>query len=161
MHFKEWRKVMLVLLCLPFSLIGGVWLIYLLGYQLSVAVAVGFIALAGVAAEFGIVMLLYLDRAIESLIESGNKIDKAALLSAVIAGAALRLRPKMMTVSVIVVGLLPVMFSDAVGTDVMKRIAAPLVGGMLTAPLLSLVVIPLIYLGWQEKKLASASNTKN
>jgi copper/silver efflux system protein len=160
-HFKEWRKVMLVLLCLPFSLIGGVWLIYLLGYQLSVAVAVGFIALAGVAAEFGIVMLLYLDRAIESLIESGRKVDKAALLSAVIAGAALRLRPKMMTVSVIVVGLLPVMFSDAVGTDVMKRIAAPLVGGMLTAPLLSLVVIPLIYLGWQEKKLTSAKQDKN
>jgi Cu(I)/Ag(I) efflux system membrane protein CusA/SilA len=157
MHFKEWRKVMLVLLCLPFSLIGGIWLVYLLGYQLSVAVAVGFIALAGVAAEFGIVMLLYLDRAIESLIESGSKVDKAALLSAVIAGAALRLRPKMMTVSVIVVGLLPVMFSDAVGTDVMKRIAAPLVGGMLTAPLLSLLVIPLIYLGWQEKKLASST----
>src|ERR1035437_1964220 len=92
MHFKEWRKVMLVLLCLPFSLIGGVWLVYLLDYQLSVAVAVGFIALAGVAAEFGIVMLLYLDRAIESLVESGGKIDKAALLGSVIAGAALRLR---------------------------------------------------------------------
>ena len=155
-HFKDWRKVTLVLLCLPFSLIGGVWLVYLLGYQLSVAVAVGFIALAGVAAEFGIVMLLYLDRAIESLAESGSKIDKEALLGAVIAGAALRLRPKMMTVSVIVIGLLPVMFSDAVGTDVMKRIAAPLVGGMLTAPLLSLVVIPLIYLGWQEKKLSAS-----
>jgi Cu(I)/Ag(I) efflux system membrane protein CusA/SilA len=160
-HFKEWSKVILVLLCLPFSLIGGIWLVYLLGYQLSVAVAVGFIALAGVAAEFGIVMLLYLDRAIESLTESETKIDRAALLGAVIAGAALRLRPKMMTVSVIVVGLLPVMFSDAVGTDVMKRIAAPLVGGMLTAPLLSLVIIPLIYLGWQEKKLANAVHENN
>lgn len=153
MHFQHWRKVLLVLLCLPFSLVGGVWLVYLLNYQLSVAVAVGFIALAGVAAEFGIVMLLYLDRAIDSLLASGNRMDKISLLGAVMSGAALRLRPKMMTVSVIVAGLLPVMFSDDIGTDVMKHIAAPLVGGMLTAPLLSLVVIPLIYLGWQEKSM--------
>jgi Cu(I)/Ag(I) efflux system membrane protein CusA/SilA len=158
LHFRQWDKVLLVLLCLPFSLIGGVWLVYLLGYQLSVAVAVGFIALAGVATEFGIVMLLYLDRAIDSLHESGRVIDRQALLGEVMRGAVMRLRPKMMTVSVIVAGLLPVMFSDAVGTDVMKRIAAPLVGGMITAPLLSLIVIPLIYLGWQEKRLARATN---
>ncbi|OIQ94860.1 cation efflux system protein CusA [mine drainage metagenome] len=154
LHFRQWDKVLLVLLCLPFSLIGGIWTVYLLGYQLSVAVAVGFIALAGVAAEFGIVMLLYLDRAIDALRESGRTIDSAALRDAVMGGAVMRLRPKMMTVSVIVAGLLPVMFSDAAGTDVMKRIAAPLVGGMLTAPLLSLIVVPLIYLGWQEKRLA-------
>lgn len=154
LHFGQWGKVLLVLLCLPFSLIGGVWLVYLLGYQLSVAVTVGFIALAGVAAEFGIVMLLYLDRAIDTLYQSGRVLDRQTLLVEVMRGAVMRLRPKMMTVSVIVAGLLPVMFSDAVGTDVMKRIAAPLVGGMITAPLLSLIVIPVIYLGWQEKKLA-------
>lgn len=153
-HFRQWGKVLLVLLCLPFSLVGGVWLVYLLGYQLSVAVTVGFIALAGVAAEFGIVMLLYLDRAIETLYQSGRVVDHQALLGEVMRGAVMRLRPKMMTVSVIVAGLLPVMFSDAVGTDVMKRIAAPLVGGMITAPLLSLIVIPVIYLGWQEQILA-------
>ena len=160
LHFRQWNKVMLVLSCLPFSLIGGVWLVYLLGYQMSVAVAVGFIALAGVAAEFGIVMLLYLDRAIDALRESGHVIDRQALLGEVMRGAVQRLRPKMMTVSVIVAGLLPVMFSDAVGTDVMKRIAAPLVGGMITAPLLSLIVIPVIYLGWQEKQLARTARNK-
>ncbi|MBI5918650.1 MAG: efflux RND transporter permease subunit [Nitrosomonadales bacterium] len=154
LHFRHWGKVALVLLCLPFSLVGGIWLVYLLGYQLSVAVAVGFIALAGVAAEFGVVMLLYLDRAIEDLRSSGHVLDRRALIGAVIQGAALRLRPKMMTVSVIVAGLLPVMFSNAIGTDVMKRIAAPLVGGMLTAPLLSLLVIPVIYLWWQERLMS-------
>lgn len=159
LHSRQWNKVLLVLLCLPFSLVGGIWLVYLLGYQFSVAVAVGFIALAGVAAEFGIVMLLYLDRAVESLQESGKEIERNALLGAVMQGAASRLRPKMMTVSVIVAGLLPVMFSDAVGTDVMKRIAAPLIGGMVTAPLLSLLVIPLIYLWWQEKLLVSVHAT--
>ncbi len=152
-HFRHFGKVLLVLLCLPFSLIGGVWLVYLLGYQLSVAVAVGFIALAGVASEFGVVMLLYLDSAIAAAHASGHLFERRALVAAIIQGAALRLRPKMMTVCVIVAGLLPVMFSNAIGTDVMKRIAAPLIGGMLTAPLLSLVVIPMIYLWWQEKLL--------
>ena len=156
LHFRQWSKVALVLLCLPFSLVGGIWLVYALGYQLSVAVAVGFIALAGVAAEFGVVMLLYLDKAVETLRESGQPPDRRALLAAVIHGAALRLRPKMMTVSVILAGLLPVMFSDAIGTDVMKRIAAPLVGGMVTAPLLSLLVIPVVYLWWQERQLPAA-----
>ncbi len=150
--FRSWQKVMIVMLCLPFSLIGGLWLVYLLGYPFSVAVAIGFIALAGVAAEFGVVMLLYLDSAIESFRASGRLIDACALREAIIHGAALRLRPKMMTVSVIVAGLLPVMFSDAIGTDVMKRIAAPLIGGMITAPLLSLIVIPAVYLWWHERR---------
>lgn len=155
LHFRHIGKVLLVLSCLPFALIGGFWLVYLLGYPLSVAVAVGFIALAGVAAEFGVVMLLYLDKAIESARESGRLADSQALIEAVVHGAASRLRPKMMTVSVIVAGLLPVMFSDAIGTDVMKRIAAPLIGGMVTAPILSLLVIPSIYLWWQEKQFAN------
>jgi len=151
--FRNWHKVLLVMLCLPFSLIGGFWLVYLLGYHFSVAVAIGFIALAGVAAEFGVVMLLYLDNAIESFRDSGRLLNARSLTEAIIHGAAMRLRPKMMTVSVIVAGLLPVMFSHAIGTDVMKRIAAPLIGGMVTAPLLSLIVIPTLYLWWHEKHL--------
>ena len=154
MHFRHFGKVLLVLLCLPFSLIGGFWLVYALGYNLSVAVAVGFIALAGVAAEFGVVMLLYLDNAIEDLRCAGRLNNRHDLHQAIIQGALLRIRPKMMTVSVIVAGLLPVMFSQGAGAEVMKRIAAPLVGGMLTAPLLSLIVIPVLYSWWQGRDLA-------
>jgi Cu(I)/Ag(I) efflux system membrane protein CusA/SilA len=149
LHFRRWGKVLLVMSCLPFSLIGGFWLVYLLGYQLSVAVAIGFIALAGVSAEFGIVMLLYLDKAIEAARQAGRPLGRQDVADAVMQGAAMRLRPKLMTVSVIVAGLLPVMFSDAIGADVMKRVAAPLVGGMLSAPLMSLVVIPVIYM-WRK-----------
>ena len=154
MHFRHFGKVLLVLLCLPFSLIGGFWLVYALGYNLSVAVAVGFIALAGVAAEFGVVMLLYLDNAIEDLRCAGRLNNRHDLHQAIIQGALLRIRPKMMTVSVIVAGLLPVMFSQGAGAEVMKRIAAPLVGGMLTAPLLSLIVIPVLYSWWQGRDMA-------
>ncbi|BBJ23851.1 efflux RND transporter permease subunit [Candidatus Nitrotoga sp. AM1P] len=154
MHFRHFGKVLLVLLCLPFSLIGGFWLVYALGYNLSVAVAVGFIALAGVAAEFGVVMLLYLDHAIEDLRYAGRLNNRRDLHQAIIQGALLRIRPKMMTVSVIVVGLLPVMFSQGAGAEVMKRIAAPLVGGMLTAPLLSLIVIPVLYSWWQGRNMS-------
>ena len=153
MHFQHFGKVLLVLLCLPFSLIGGFWLVYALGYNLSVAVAVGFIALAGVAAEFGVVMLLYLDNAIADLRREGRLVNRHDLHQAIIQGALLRVRPKMMTVSVIVAGLLPVMVSEGAGAEVMKRIAAPLVGGMLTAPLLSLIVIPVLYAWWLGREL--------
>jgi Cu(I)/Ag(I) efflux system membrane protein CusA/SilA len=147
LHFRDLRKVALVLACLPFSVIGGLWLTYLLGYQLSVAVVIGLIALAGVAAEFGIVMLLYLDQAIEEHPDDAY----AAILS----GALLRLRPKAMTVAVILGGLLPVMLSDDAGADVMKRIAAPLIGGMITAPLFSLIVIPAVY--WLARRPRAAA----
>src|SRR5450759_4947797 len=153
MHFRNFGKVLLVLLCLPFSLVGGVWLIYLLGYPVSVAVVVGFIALAGVATEFGVVMLLFLDKAIASFRAAGKLTSAQMLREAIIQGAVLRLRPKMMTVSVIIAGLLPVMYGQDIGTDVMKRIAAPLIGGMVTAPFLSLIIIPVVYLWWQEKLL--------
>ncbi|MES2163327.1 MAG: CusA/CzcA family heavy metal efflux RND transporter [Pseudomonadota bacterium] len=136
LHFRDLAKVALVLACLPFSLIGGLWLTYLLGYQISVAVVIGLIALAGVATEFGIVMLLYLDQAME---------EHPDALGAILAGALLRLRPKAMTVAVILGGLLPVMVSDDAGADVMKRIAAPLIGGMISAPIFSLIVIPAVY----------------
>lgn len=129
------------------------WFVYLLGYPVSVAVVVGFIALAGVATEFGVVMLLYLDKSIESFRESGRLTNAQMLKEAIVQGAVLRLRPKMMTVSVIIAGLLPVMYSQEIGADAMKRIAAPLIGGMITAPFLSLIVIPVVYLWWQEKLL--------
>ncbi|MDD5180956.1 MAG: CusA/CzcA family heavy metal efflux RND transporter [Gallionellaceae bacterium] len=157
LNFRHGGKVLLVLLCLPFSLAGGFWLVYGLGYHLSVAVAVGFIALAGVAAEFGVVMLLYLDQAIAEFRKNGQLLSRKNLQLAIVQGALLRIRPKMMTVSVIVAGLIPVMFSSGTGADVMKRIAAPLVGGMISAPLLSLIVIPVIYAWWQERDLPEHS----
>jgi len=153
LNFRHHDKVLLVVLCLPFSLAGGFWLVYWLGYHLSVAVAVGFIALAGVAAEFGVVMLLYLDQAIEEFRKEGRLTSRKDLQQAIVQGALLRIRPKVMTVSVIVAGLIPVMISSGTGADVMKRIAAPLVGGMVTAPLLSLIVIPVIYAWWQGRNL--------
>jgi Cu(I)/Ag(I) efflux system membrane protein CusA/SilA len=133
----------LILSVLPFALVGGFWLVYLLGYQFSVAVAVGFIALAGVATEFGVVMLLYIDQALDA---HTAPLSTSTIRSAVIDGALTRIRPKMMTVAVIIAGLLPIMFSQGDGADMMKRIAAPLVGGMLSAPLISLFLLPVLYL---------------
>ncbi len=159
LNFRHGGKVLLVLLCLPFSLAGGFWLVYWLDYHLSVAVAVGFIALAGVAAEFGVVMLLYLDHALAELRLTGQPASRQNLQQAIVQGALLRIRPKMMTVSVIVAGLIPVMVSSGTGADVMKRIAAPLVGGMISAPLLSLIVIPVVYAWWQERSLPNSKSS--
>jgi Cu(I)/Ag(I) efflux system membrane protein CusA/SilA len=140
--FRRFDEAALIILTLPFALIGGFWLIYLLGHQVSVATAVGFIALAGVAAEFGVVMLIYLKHAWDVRIARGEPLTREALLDAIREGAVLRVRPKAMTVSVILAGLLPIMWSHGTGSEVMQRIAAPMVGGMITAPLLSLFVIP-------------------
>ncbi len=140
--FRRFDEAALIMLTLPFALIGGFWLIYLLGHQVSVATAVGFIALAGVAAEFGVVMLIYLKHAWDVRIARGEPLTREALLDAIREGAVLRVRPKAMTVSVILAGLLPIMWSHGTGSEVMQRIAAPMVGGMITAPLLSLFVIP-------------------
>ncbi len=156
LHFRRFSHVVLVAICMPFSLIGGFWLVYLLDYNLSVAVAVGFIALAGVAAEFGVVMLLYLDNTLAEFRRQGRLVDRGALRTAIVQGALLRVRPKLMTVAVIMAGLLPVMFSDGTGSDVMKRIAAPLLGGMVTAPLLSLLVIPVLYELWLARDMATS-----
>jgi Cu(I)/Ag(I) efflux system membrane protein CusA/SilA len=150
-YFRDLAKPLLVLSGLPFALVGGFWLLYLLHYQLSVAVAVGFVALAGVATEFGVVMLLYIDQALAARKFAAGPLDRAALTQAVIDGALTRVRPKMMTVAVIVVGLLPIMFSQGDGADMMKRIAAPLVGGMISAPLISLFLIPVLYSLWLER----------
>jgi Cu(I)/Ag(I) efflux system membrane protein CusA/SilA len=150
--FRHAGQALIIMASLPFALVGGFWLIYLLGYNMSVAVAVGFIALAGVAAEFGVVMLVYLDNALKEQQETGM-VDIAALKKAIMHGAVMRVRPKAMTVAVIVAGLIPIFLGEGTGSEVMGRIAAPMIGGMVTAPLLSLFVIPAVYLIWQRKKL--------
>jgi len=143
--FRRIDEALIVMATLPFALIGGFWYIYLLGHEVSIATAVGFIALAGVAAEFGVVMLIYLKHAWEARLASGRPATLELLDEAIREGAVLRVRPKAMTVSVIVAGLLPIMWSHGTGSEVMQRIAAPMIGGMITAPLLSLLVIPAAY----------------
>jgi Cu(I)/Ag(I) efflux system membrane protein CusA/SilA len=143
--FKRFDEALLIMATLPFALIGGIWLLWLLSYNLSVAGAVGFIALAGVAAEFGVIMLLYLKQAWDARVADG-KTSNADLLDAIREGAVLRVRPKAMTVAVILGGLFPIMWGEGTGSEVMQRIAAPMVGGMITAPLLSMFVIPAVYL---------------
>ena len=149
LNFRRLTETLIVMLSVPFALTGGFWLMYLMGFNMSVAVAVGFIALAGVAAETGVVMLIYLDNALTAMIErrrlEGRKLDAADLYHAIIEGAVDRVRPKMMTVSAIMAGLLPILFSTGTGSEVMQRIAVPLVGGMVSSTLLTLVVIPAIY----------------
>jgi Cu(I)/Ag(I) efflux system membrane protein CusA/SilA len=142
LHFRDWRRIGVVMASLPFAASGGVWLMWALGYRWSFAAAVGFLALAGVAAEFCVVMILYLDLA---LAERRSEAGRGALREAITQGALLRLRPKTMTVAVILGGLAPLMVVDGAGVDVIRRIAAPLVGGMITAPLYSLLVVPSVY----------------
>ena len=140
--FRSLRDAALVMAAVPFSLIGGFWLVWALGHAISVATAVGFIALAGVAAEFGVVMQVYLNNALKRRLQAGEADDEATLLAAIREGAVLRVRPKAMTVAVVMAGLLPIMWGGGTGSEVMTRIAAPMVGGMVTAPLLSMLVIP-------------------
>ena len=143
--FRRFDEAAIVMVSLPFALTGGIWLVFLLGYDFSVAVAVGFIALAGLAAEFGVVMLIYLKNALKEREARGIEITPEIIAEAVREGALLRLRPKAMTVAVILAGLFPILFTGGAGAEVMRRIAAPMVGGMFTAPLLSLFVIPAAY----------------
>ncbi|MBU2155763.1 MAG: efflux RND transporter permease subunit [Gammaproteobacteria bacterium] len=142
--FNRLAEALLIMATLPFALTGGVWLLYWLGFNLSVATGVGFIALAGVSAEFGVIMLIYLQNAWHSRVEAGRT-DNPALLESIREGAVLRVRPKVMTVAVIIAGLLPILWGEGAGSEVMKRIAAPMVGGMITAPLLSMLVLPAAY----------------
>ncbi|MCG7947927.1 MAG: efflux RND transporter permease subunit, partial [Candidatus Thiodiazotropha taylori] len=151
--FRRYSDVLVVMLSIPFALVGGFWFVLLMGYNLSVAVAVGFIALAGIATEFGVVMLIYINSAIKRYQDAGRLNDRQQLKAAIIEGAALRVRPKAMTVLVVVIGLMPIMLSDGAGSEVMQRIAAPVIGGMLTAPLLSLFVIPALVLLIRRKSL--------
>jgi Cu(I)/Ag(I) efflux system membrane protein CusA/SilA len=149
LNFRRVTETLIVMLSVPFALVGGIWLMWLLGYNLSVAVAVGFIALAGVAAETGVIMLIYLDHAWEAVkakcFSDGRKPGVADLYEAVMEGAVERVRPKMMTVVAIMAGLLPIMWGTGTGSEVMSRIAAPMVGGMISSTVLTLAVIPAIY----------------
>lgn len=145
MAFRRAREALIVLLTLPFALVGGLWLIYLLGHAFSIATAVGFIALAGLAAEFGVIMLVYLDRSIEERIDVDKFSTEEDLEDALMEGAVLRVRPKAMTAAVILAGLFPLLIGTGTGSEVMQRLAAPMIGGMITAPLLSLFVLPAIY----------------
>ncbi|HKW41566.1 MAG TPA: efflux RND transporter permease subunit [Gemmatimonadales bacterium] len=148
----------LVMLSLPFALVGSVWIMWVLDYNLSVAVAVGFIALAGVAAETGVVMLIYLDHAWQDATRGGKRPTLAELVAAIEHGAANRVRPKLMTVLAIMLGLLPALWGHGAEASVMKRIAAPMVGGMVTSTVLTLVVIPVLYYLWRGHGLRP-SNT--
>ncbi|MGZ5157728.1 MAG: efflux RND transporter permease subunit, partial [Caldimonas sp.] len=143
--FSRVDESLLIMATLPFALTGGVWFLYLLGYHLSVAAGVGFIALAGVAAEFGVVMLLYLKQALNERLAAGATASAEVVDDAIREGAVLRVRPKAMTVAVILAGLVPIVWGSGTGSEVMSRIAAPMLGGMVTAPLLSLFVVPAVY----------------
>ncbi|MBS0546164.1 MAG: efflux RND transporter permease subunit [Proteobacteria bacterium] len=149
LNFRRMTETLIVMLSLPFSLIGGLWLMWALGFNLSVAIAVGFIALAGVAAETGVVMLSYLDHALTEVkaryVAEGREFTREALHEEIMIGAVDRVRPKMMTVVAIMAGLLPILWSSGTGSEVVQRIAVPMIGGMVTSTLLTLVVIPAIY----------------
>ena len=149
LNFRRLTETLIVMLSLPFALVGGLWLMWWLGFNMSVAVAVGFIALAGVAAETGVVMLIYLDHAADESARAvraeGRPYTRADLYQAIMVGAVERVRPKMMTVVAIMAGLLPIMWSTGTGSEVMQRIAVPMIGGMVSSTLLTLIVIPAIY----------------
>ena len=159
MNFRNFIEVLIILGTLPMALIGGFWLLYLLDYHLSVAVGVGFIALAGVAVEIGVVMLMYLNQSLDkhrlAAEKSGRPVGLQELRAAVTEGALLRIRPILMTVAAIIAGLLPIMLGSGTGSEIMRRIAAPMVGGMLSVTLLSLMVLPAIYLLWKVKQSES------
>jgi Cu(I)/Ag(I) efflux system membrane protein CusA/SilA len=160
MTFRRVDEALLILATLPFAVTGGLWLVMLLGHEVSVATIVGFIALAGVAAEFGVVMLLYLKQAWETRLAAGQAADSQTLFEAIREGAVLRVRPKAMTVSVILAGLLPIMWSHGTGSEVMQRIAAPMIGGMVTAPLLSMLLIPVAF-AWLRGRRSRSRDATN
>ncbi len=149
-HFGKLDRTLIIMLSLPFGLIGGLWAVDLAGYDMSVAVAVGFIALGGIAVETAIVMLLYID----NQVRAHPPRTREDLIEAIMAGAVMRVRPKLMTVLTIVAGLLPIFFTDGLGTDVMRRIALPMIGGMVSTTLLTLIVIPVIYLVWESRNVS-------
>jgi len=157
--FSRFDEALLIMATLPFALTGGVWFLYLMGYHLSVATGVGFIALAGVAAEFGVVMLLYLKHALQDRLAAGAVASREVVDDAIREGAVLRVRPKAMTVAVILAGLVPIVWGSGTGSEVMSRIAAPMLGGMVTAPLLSLFVIPAAYRLMRRRRSAAKPGT--
>ena len=162
LNFRRFVEVAIIMGTLPMGLVGGIWLLYLLGFEISVAVGVGFIALAGVAVEIGVVMLVYLNQAMQrqqvAAEAAGRRVTVADVEKAVIEGALLRVRPVMMTVAATIAGLLPIMLGGGTGSEVMRRIAAPMVGGMVSATLLTLIVIPALFLLWQERVASARGN---
>ncbi|MGB7291731.1 MAG: CusA/CzcA family heavy metal efflux RND transporter [Thermodesulfobacteriota bacterium] len=152
LNFNNVVETLIILLSVPFAAVGGIWLMHLLGYNMSVATWVGFIALAGLAAQTGVVMIIYLDEYYEKMIKEGKN-DSKSLAKAIHDGAVQRVRPKMMTVMAMIMGLLPLMWSHGAGADVMKRIAAPMVGGLVTSTILTLIIIPAIYEIWKSRSL--------
>jgi len=152
-NFKNIGESLIIMLSLPFAVVGGIWLMWLSGYNMSVAVGVGFIALSGIAAETGVVMLLYIDNAYKDRLRHGQMNTRSDLHAAVVHGAVERVRPKLMTVTTTIMGLLPIMWGHGTGSQVMKRIAAPMVGGLITSTILTLIVIPAIYFLWKGRKL--------
>ncbi len=153
LNFMNLVEVGIVMLSLPFALVGGVWLMWVAGFNFSAAVAVGFIALAGVAAEIGVVMLVYLDRAWDEHLQSGAGAAPETIIER---GAVLCVRPILMTVTAIIAGLMPILWSHGTGASVMQRIAAPMIGGMVTATALTLIVIPVLYYWWRRGQTGSS-----
>jgi Cu(I)/Ag(I) efflux system membrane protein CusA/SilA len=157
LNFRSFTEVFIIMATLPLAMIGGIWLMYLEGFNFSVAVGVGFIALAGVAVEIGVIMLVYLNQAYKAQVQAASQLGKSMsieqLKHAILEGAGLRVRPVMMTVATIVIGLLPVLYGTGTGSEVMSRIAAPMVGGMFSAIVLTLLVLPAVYLLWRKRNL--------
>jgi len=153
LNFRSFIEVAMIMLTLPLAMIGGIWLMYLEGFNFSVAVGVGFIALAGVAVEIGVIMLVYLNQAYQDTKAQSAQFTVTELRQAIINGAGLRVRPVMMTVATIIIGLLPVLYGTGTGSEVMSRIAAPMVGGMLSAIVLTLLVLPALYFIWRKRHL--------
>jgi Cu(I)/Ag(I) efflux system membrane protein CusA/SilA len=158
--FRNMTEALMILMVIPFALLGSVWSVWWLGYDYSVAVAVGMIALAGVATEFGVVMLMYLNEAIKQAQQENKLNNKQQLLEAIISGAVQRVRPKAMTVTMIVVGLLPIMYGDGTGSEIMQKIAAPMIGGMISAPVVSMLLIPILTYLLLSKRLFNKSGVK-
>jgi Cu(I)/Ag(I) efflux system membrane protein CusA/SilA len=150
---NSWIKTSIVLLAVPFSLVGAIWFMYILGYHISIASWVGMIALMGLDAETGVFMLLYLDLSYDDRMKKGLLNNTTELIEAIYEGAVHRLRPKLMTVSALFVGLIPIMWSSGAGADVMKRVAAPMIGGIVTSFLLELLIYPVIYYEWKKRKI--------
>ena len=155
---RSWIKTGIVMLAVPFSTIGAVWALYLLGYNMSTAVWVGIIALMGVDAQTGVFMLLYLDLAYEAALAAGRLTSQTDLRAVVLEGAAKRIRPKFMTVATMAIGLVPILWSTSTGADLMKRIAAPMVGGLASSFIMELLVYPVVYMMWRERELNCAAN---
>jgi Cu(I)/Ag(I) efflux system membrane protein CusA/SilA len=160
LHFKNLTNTLIVMLSLPFALVGGVWLFYIFGYNASVAVYIGFIALAGLAAETGVVMLVYLEEAFNRF-RSQNRLNSVSdLKNAVIDGAVERVRPKLMTVTTTIIALLPIMLGHGTGSEVMQRIAAPMIGGLVSSTILTLIIVPVLFYLAKLKSISSRNNVK-